>query len=80
MNSITGQNLHFLMQKFNKVNIDQLILDKQKLKNLWVNSLPEEENWKVNLIEEISLLKKNQLDIEFDPEQLETILDYVCTD
>ena len=68
------------MQKFKKDSIDQLILDKQKLKNLRVYSLPEEENWKVNLIEEISLLKKNQLDIAFDPEQLETILDYVCTD
>jgi hypothetical protein len=80
LNSITGQNLHFLMQKFKKDSIDQLIMDKQKLKNLRVYSLPEEENWKVNLIEEISLLKKNQLDIAFDPEQLETILDYVCTD
>ena len=68
------------MQKFKKDSIDQLIMDKQKLKNLRVYSLPEEENWKVNLIEEISLLKKNQLDIAFDPEQLETILDYVCTD
>ena len=68
------------MQKFKKESIDQLIMDKQKLKNLRVYSLPEEENWKVNLIEEISLLKKNQLDISFDPEQLETILDYVCTD
>ena len=68
------------MQKFKKDSIDQLILDKQELKNLRVYSLPEEENWKVNLIEEISLLKKNQLDIAFDPDQLETILDYVCTD
>ena len=68
------------MQKFKKDSIDQLIMDKQKLKNLRVYSLPEEENWKVNLIEEISLLKKNQLDIAFDPKQLETILDYVCTD
>ena len=67
------------MQKFKKTSIDQLILDKQELKSLRVYSLPDEEKWKVKLIEEISLLKKNQLDIEFDTEQLETILDYVCT-
>ena len=70
----------FLLSKFKKLSLDELILDKSKIKNSRVYSLPQEEAWKISLIEEISLFKKNLLDINFDEEELEAILDIICTD
>ena len=77
---MTGQNVGFLLAKFKKQSLDQLILDKAKIQNSRVYFLSEEESWKINLIEEISLCKKNQLEIQFDEEDLEAILSLVCTD
>ena len=80
LNTVTGQNIGFLLSKFKKLSLDELILDKSKIKNSRVYSLPQEEAWKISLIEEISLFKKNLLDINFDEEELEAILDIICTD
>ena len=80
LNSVTGQNIGFLLSKFKKLSLDELILDKSKIKDSRVYSLPQEEAWKISLIEEISLYKKNLLDINFDEEELEAILDIICTD
>ena len=80
LSTVTGQNVGFLLAKFKKQSLDQLILDKAKIQNSRVYSLSEEESWKINLIEEISLCKKNQLEIQFDEEDLEAILSLVCTD
>ena len=77
---MTGQNVRFLLAKFKKQSLDQLILDKAKIQKSRVYFLSEEEAWKINLIEEISLCKKNQLDIQFDEEELEAILSLICTD
>jgi hypothetical protein len=80
LNTVTGQNIGFLLSKFKKLSLDELILDKSKIKNSRVYSLPQEEAWKISLIEEISLFKKNLLDINFDEEELEAILEIICTD
>ena len=80
LNTVTGQNIGFLLSKFKKLSLDELILDKSKIKDSRVYSLPQEEAWKISLIEEISLYKKNLLDINFDEEELEAILDIICTD
>ena len=37
------------------------------------------EKLKLSLIEELALSKKNLLDIDFDEEHLQDLLDYVCT-
>ena len=80
LNTVTGQNIGFLLSKFKKLSLDELILDKSQIKNSKVYSLSQEEVWKISLIEEISLSKKNLLDINFDEEELEAILDIICTD
>ena len=78
--SVTGRNLHYLYKKFDIQNIHQLFILKTKLRAIRVYDLPGEENWKVNLIEEICLIRKNHLEIEFDQENLNQILDFVCCD
>ena len=80
LGSVTGQNIRFLTDKFNLPDIDQLILLKSKLKTMKVYTLSDQEMWKINLIEEVALLRKNHLDLDFDQDQLDSILDYICVD
>ena len=80
LNTVTGQNIGFLLSKSKKLNIEELTLDKSKITNSRVYSRPQEEAGKISLIKEISLYKKNLLDINFDEEELEAILDIICTD
>ena len=39
-----------------------------------------EESWKINLIEEISLMKLSLLEVEFDMDNIEEILEHICTE
>ena len=56
-----------------------MVLGKEGLKKTRVYNLPSCEKWKLSLIEELALSKKNLLDIDFDEEHLQDLLDYVCT-
>ena len=58
MLSVTGQNLCYLMIKFNLHGIDELFEHKSKLKSMKVNPLTVQENWKVNMLQEVALLRK----------------------
>ena len=40
--------------------------------------MPEAENWKVKFIKEIALIKKEHLEVEFDDEDLDNILELLC--
>ena len=75
----TGQNISFLLKKHDKNTIKELINDKNYLKKAKVNPIEENENWKLKLIEDIILLKKVHVELEFDENDLDEILDYVCT-
>ena len=77
--SVTGQNVRYLMDKYKKASIKSLVLSKNRIKNSRVYSPPVEEAWKLNLIEEIALVKKTHLELNFDEKNLEEILEYICT-
>ena len=79
MSSKTGQNIRYMMDKHKLGYISKLVAEKNNLKNLRVYSLPEEEEWKVSLMREIALLRKGQLEMDFDDKDLEDILENVCT-
>ena len=79
LNSVTGENLHFLLTKYDKHSFSALVADKHIIKKARVSTLPPEESWKINDIEEISLAKKSHLDLNFDEENLDEILEYICT-
>ena len=55
----TGQNLKYLKNKHNIVSLKTLISEKNQIKKLKLYTLPSEESWKLNIIEEISLVKKS---------------------
>ena len=69
-----------MFKKFDIQTLHQLFNIKAKLKDMRVYDLPGEDNWKINLIAEICLSRKNQLEIEFHQEHLNQILDLVCCD
>ena len=80
LGSQTGQNIQFLCDKYSKQSLGQLIVDKTSIKKARVSPLSENEEWKLKIIEEVSLILKGQLETEFDDEPLlEEILEFVCT-
>ena len=78
-NSLKGQNIEYLCKKFIKRNLQFLIDDKDSIKFSKVYPIRPDNSWKVNLIEEISLVKKELLEVDFEEDELEIILDYICT-
>ena len=79
LRSLTGQNLRFLLQKHGKLSLADLIADRVVIKKSRVYPLPDEEVWKTKIIEDICLLKKDELEVAFDLENLEDILQHICT-
>ena len=71
--------MQLLCLKYNKLTLPALLADKNSIKFTKVNPITPGKSWKLNLIEEISLLKKDHLELEFELEHLDTILDYICT-
>ena len=61
-----------------KVSMADLIGDKQSLGKRRIYTLPEAENWKIKIIKEIALVKKEHLEVEFDEEDLDEILELLC--
>jgi hypothetical protein len=79
LGSQTGQNINFLLQKYSKLTLAGLIEDRNIIKKSTVAPISENEKWKLKIIEEVSLVKKGQLEAAFDEEMLDEILDYICT-
>ena len=80
LSTVTGQNVNFLMTKFEKPTLSSLINDRVHIKKSRVYNLRDHETWKIKLIEEISLIKKDHLEVSFEDDDLEEILMHVCTD
>ena len=55
-------------------------MDKQSIKVERVYPLHRDELWKIGMIEEITLLKKGLVDIDFDLDNLTEILEHICTE
>ena len=79
MSTVTGQNLKFLLQKYSKQNMTALFSEKDIIKNSRVHILQRNELWKVYLMEYFSLAKKNLLELPFEIESLDQILEGICT-
>ena len=79
LHSLTSQNLAYLLSKYKKTSVQALISEKLHIKKSRVYQSLEEDSWKISMIEEITLLKKDHLEMDFDAENLEDILDYICT-
>ena len=74
-----GQNLDFLLTEYKYNDLELLLMAKKEIKNTRVNKLHENEEWKVNLIEEISLARKGLLTLDLEEEIVEDLLLELCT-
>ena len=80
ISSQTGHNIRYLLDKHNKVAIVDLVAEKITLKKSRVYSLPDEETWKISIIKELALVKRGILQLDFDDNNLEAILEQICAD
>ena len=80
LNTVTGQNLFYLKKKFECNNLSLLWASKLRIRNSRVYPLSDEEKWKIELLKELGRAKKHLVDIDFDEDQLNFILDHVCVE
>ena len=78
---ITGTNIAYLLGKYDKPHLKDLVMEKFRVRMAGVNPISDNEEWKVKVIKEIFLLK-GYLKIEIYIPHLEEIfiLSIVCTD
>ena len=79
LSTLTGQNTNFLLQKYKKQDVKTLTMDKNIIKKARVHPINKNEAWKVELIKEICLIKKDHVELNFDDKDIDDILEYVCT-
>ena len=78
--SNTGQNIAYLKQEYDLDDMKALIENKHIVKKNRVNLLEEGEEWKIDIIEELSLIKKGFLKIDMDEDDIEVMLESITTD
>ena len=59
-------------------SLEQLILEKHRIKKNRVNPIEVEEEWKPSVIHELCLAKLGLLDIELEKEVIEDMLEHIC--
>lgn len=79
LSSVMGRNIDYLCRKFNFRSSDEMFRGRAQLKRSRVYKLPDTEKWKISLIEELALTRKEFLSIDFNEEHLKELLDHVCT-
>ena len=78
MRSTTGKNLRMLMLLTERSNVDEIC--REDYKKIDYHKIKDEEQWRLSLIDEIIDIRYKQLDVEgFESEEIEEILNYVCT-
>ena len=76
--SNTGANLRRIMLLVNKVKVCDVT--KKDIDEVKYAEVPPEDEWKVGMVREIIDIKYSRLDVEnFNKEELNEILDYLCT-
>jgi hypothetical protein len=76
--STTGSNLRNIMLILDKVNTRDISV--KDIENFEYAAVKPEDQWKVNMVEEIIEARESQVNIEnFEMDELDEILEYLCT-
>ena len=78
--SNTGRNIHYLEQQYEVDSLKDLINKKQVIKKIRVNPLKDDEEWKIGIIEELSLCRRGCLEIELKDDDIDAMLEAIATD
>lgn len=76
----TGQNIEYLLTSCKVENLDSLIMKKHLIKNGRIHPLKEDEEWLVEMIEEMCLSKLGFIATDIEEKDINTMLDIICTE
>ena len=78
--SNTGQNITYLLKLYEISDLNTLISKKHIVKSNRVNPISEDEKWKLEMIKEICKSKMGFLETDVEKNDLETMLEIICTE
>ena len=76
----TGQNISYLTRVCEMENLNKMIMNKHLIKNRRINPLLEDEEWKVQMIEEMCLSKLGFNETDIEDNDINTMLELICTE
>ena len=76
----TGQNISYLTRVCEMENLNEMIMNKHLIKNRRINPLLEDEEWKVQMIEEMCLSKLGFNETDIEDNDINTMLEIICTE
>ena len=76
----TGQNIEYLLTLCKVESFNSLIMKKQVIKNGRIYPLKEDEEWLVEMIEEMCLSKLGFIATDIEEKDINAMLDIVCTE
>ena len=78
VSTLIGNNIAHLLSKHSLRTISELCGNKRLIKNMRRTKIDVDDEWRINFIEEMSLAKKEMIELDFDRDDLEIILKDVC--
>ena len=79
LSSQTGQNIRTLLNLYDMEDLTSLLKQGQTIKKMRVNPLEDDEEWKVNILEELCLAQNGLIELNFNTDEIEMIIDMVAT-
>ena len=79
LSSQTGQNIRTLLNLYDIEDLTSLLKQGQTIKKMRVNPLEDDEDWKVNILEELCLAQNGLIELDFNTDEIEMIIDMVAT-
>ena len=76
----TGQNIEYLVTLCEVENLNALIMKRQFIKNERIYPLKKDEEWIVEMIEEMCLSKLGFIATDIEENDIITMLDIICTE
>ena len=79
LSSQTGQNIRTLLNLYDIEDLTSLLKQGQTIKKMRVNPLEDDEDWKVNILEELCLAQNGLIELDFNTDEIEMIIDRMAT-
>ena len=77
--TITGSNLKFLMESYEKNTIDKLFENRFNISRNVVYPMNENDIWKVSLLEELVEIKSGRKEVELSEKEVEDLIFVIST-
>ena len=78
LSTFTGNNISYLLEKHSVEHVRNRSGSKLMIQNQQRSPLNKDELWKIRIIQDVAPSKKNIIELEFDENDLEAILENVC--